>query len=109
MGLERCLQGHRFQPATAANQPRTPAVQDRHTPIDVSEYLLGREKFCKDIQTGCRGTGITKPSCWYSKPDLGAKGDTQIIVSSVVEIDFVAEFEAESDGTYIGFKAPCRI
>jgi len=40
---------------------------------------------------------------------LGAKGDTQIIVSSVVEIDFVAEFEAESDGTYIGFKAPCRI
>jgi hypothetical protein len=69
-----------------------------HTPIDVSEYLLGREKFCKDIQTE-RGWALeSRADFRESKPDLGSESDTQVIVSAAVEIDFIAEFEAESDG-----------
>ena len=101
MGLERCLACELPVAASYAQLTRRghPQCKMEHTPIDVSEYLLGREKFCKDIQTAWLCYRSQEPSCWKSKPDLGSKGDTQVIVSAVVEINFVAEFEAETDGS----------
>jgi hypothetical protein len=77
-----------------------PQCKKEHTAIDVSEYLLGREKFCKEITPGWTGTTVTNDHR-QSKPDLRSEGNTKVIVSAVIEIDFVAKFEAESHRTQI--------
>ena len=73
MGLERCL-----RTAGAASYARLisrghPQCKMEHTPIDVSEYLLGREKFCKDFQTGRLGTGVMNRVVGNQNRILGPK------------------------------------